>query len=489
MESSRRVPLNALLERLPHETAGDAQRKVTAVVADSRQASDGALFVALPGEHTDGHRYVGDAIARGAGVIVIGEAQAIPPATVATVVRVRDTRAALSAIAAAFYGDPSASLDITGITGTNGKTTITYMVAAILNHAGRRCGVMGTVGAHYGGQTWQLHNTTPLPPELHHVLAEMQAAGAKAVAMEVSSHALALQRVDDVSFFAAALSNVTRDHLDFHLTPHAYRAAKRRLFEMSPRCVLNVDDDAGRQWAAELQAPGREIVTYALLHDAMLWPGNLAVSTNGARFVLDGQAFELHLPGRFNVANALAAVAVARMYGIADAESAAALVTLARVPGRMERIAGDGFEVIVDYAHTPDALENALQALRETAGARVAVVFGCGGDRDRGKRPEMGAIASRLADRIYLTNDNPRTEDPRAILDEIRAGICDRHDGVVEQLDRRKAIERAIADARHGDLVLVAGKGHENYQIVGDRVFPFDDAAVVRDVLARLPAR
>ena len=306
--------------------------------------------------------------------------------------------------------------------------------------------------------------------------------------MEVSSHALALQRVEDVRFFAAVLSNVTRDHLDFHQTPDAYRAAKRCLFDMTQRCVLNRDDDSGAHWAAELRVQGREVITYALERDAALHPTEVLTSTDGSRFMLGGRSFELRLPGRFNIANALAAIGVARMHAISDECSAAALAALQRIAGRMERIAGPGFDVVVDYAHTPDALENALRALRETASHRVAVVFGCGGDRDRGKRPEMGSVAARLADRIYLTNDNPRSEEPKAILLDIRAGIREHAGTVVEELDRRRAIERAIAEAQSGDVVLIAGKGHETYQIVGDRVHEFDDAAVARDVLAHRTA-
>jgi len=490
MESNRRISLAELLDRLPQGALeGDAARSVSAITADSRDAVPGALFVALAGEHTDGHRYVRDAIARGAAAVVVQDAGEIGDTGSAAVVRVGDSKRALSALAAAFYGDPSHALDTVGVTGTNGKTTTTRMIAAILDHAGIGCGVIGTVGAQYANRQWPLRNTTPLPPELHAVLAEMQAAGAKAAAMEVSSHALALERVEDVRFFAAVLTNVTRDHLDFHQSPQAYRAAKRRLFTLSRRCILNADDTCGAQWAAELLSEGRTVRTYGLHEGATLRAHGLAVAADGIAFNLDGRRFELQLSGRFNVYNALAAIAVARLMGVADELSAEGLASLDRVPGRMERLRGGGLDVVVDYAHTPDALENALRSLRETTAGALAVVFGCGGDRDRGKRPEMGAVAAHLADRIYLTSDNPRGETPRAIVDEIRAGIGTSGDNVVEELDRRRAIELAIAQARPGDVVLVAGKGHETYQIVGDRVLPFDDASVARDALARLPAR
>jgi UDP-N-acetylmuramoyl-L-alanyl-D-glutamate--2,6-diaminopimelate ligase len=321
-----------------------------------------------------------------------------------------------------------------------------------------------------------------LAPELHGLLARMRDEGAKAVAMEVSSHALALDRVDDVRFRIAALTNVTRDHLDFHQTLDAYAAAKRRLFSLAPACVLNVDDAYGARWEPELSREGRSVVSYGLRHGALLVPRDLAVESFGSRFTVSGQAYELRLPGRFNVWNALAAIGVARLMEIDDATAARGLAEVERVAGRMERLAGGGVAVVVDYAHTPDALESALRSLRETATGALTVVFGCGGDRDSGKRPEMGAVAARLADRLYVTSDNPRTEEPQMIVDAIVAGIGNREH--VVELDRRRAIERAIAEAHAGDVVLVAGKGHEAYQIVGERVLPFDDAAIAREALS-----
>jgi UDP-N-acetylmuramoyl-L-alanyl-D-glutamate--2,6-diaminopimelate ligase len=312
----------------------------------------------------------------------------------------------------------------------------------------------------------------------------MKDGGARAVALEVSSHALALERVDDVRFSVAALTNVTRDHLDFHGSPDAYAAAKRRLFDLSPHAVLNIDDEYGARWAGELRRAGRDTLTYGLRGDADLVPQRIALGASGSRFVVDGRPYELGLPGRFNVWNALAAIGIARIMKIDERAIAQGLASLERVAGRMERLHGMGVDVVVDYAHTPDALRSALHALRETKGGSLAVVFGCGGDRDRGKRAEMGAIAVELADRIYLTNDNPRGEEPLAIVRDIAGGIADERRYVVE-LDRGAAISRAIAEARAGDVVLVAGKGHETYQIVGERVLAFDDRAAVRDALAK----
>lgn len=482
MAVERHAALTTLLNRLrPQVVIGEPAGSVEAIETDSRNVRPGALFIAVPGSRTDGHRFIGEAIRNGARAVI---AERLPEEVTdgVTVAQVSDSRRALSVISASFYGDPSHALDVIGVTGTNGKTTTTHMIAAISNAAGIACGIAGTVGAQFGSRTWRLENTTPLPPELHALLAQMRGDGAKAVAMEVSSHALALNRVDDVRFRIAALTNIARDHLDFHQTLDSYAAAKRRLFELAATCVLNVDDRYGNRWALELHREGHSVTSYGTRYGANLVPVEIVANSDGTRFRVGRQRYEIRLPGQFNVWNALAAIGVAQAMGIDDAVSARGLQALERVPGRMERISGDGVTAVVDYAHTPDALESALSALRETTGGALAVVFGCGGDRDRGKRPEMGSIAARLADRVYVTSDNPRSEDPVAIVDAILIGIG-RSEHVVE-LDRRRAIERAIAEARSGDVVLVAGKGHEAYQIVGERVLPFDDVAVARDALA-----
>jgi UDP-N-acetylmuramoyl-L-alanyl-D-glutamate--2,6-diaminopimelate ligase len=475
-------PLERLLARLPAtQVTGDRTRMVTSIEIDSRRVRDGACFVALRGEHDDGHAFLDRAVEAGARVLVVEEMREIPPRDDATIVRVPDTRRALSALAAAFYGDPSQQLSVHGVTGTSGKTTTTRMIAAIANAAGIACGVIGTVGAEFGSRTWKLENTTPLPPELQGLLAEMRDLGARAVAMEVSSHALALDRVEDVRFRTGVLTNITRDHLDFHETMEAYASAKRRLFTMCESAVLNAGDPLGAQWEAAIRSR-IPTLTYAVVGMADLVPSSVCLLATGSSFSLDGTAFEIPIPGRFNVANALAAIGTARRAGIDDATSARGLRAVGVVRGRMERIAGGDVDVIVDYAHKPDALEQVLKALREAAPRELTVVFGCGGDRDRGKRPEMGRIAAQYADRIYVTSDNPRSEDPLAIIREIEAGIGT-HRHVVES-DRRRAIERAVAEAKHGDVVLIAGKGHETYQVVGDRTLPFDDAAVAREALA-----
>ena len=477
-----------LLARLPASTRvlGDTQRDFTSIAIDSRRVQPGALFIAVSGEHVDGHAYVDAAITNGAAAVVVEEAHALKVAEGVTALAVPDSRRALSTISAIFYGDPSHTLDVLGVTGTNGKTTTTRMIASILEAAHRPCGVIGTVGAQLRDTSWTLENTTPLPPELHGLLAQMHEQGAWAVAMEVSSHALALDRVEDVRFRVAALTNVTRDHLDFHQTLEAYAAAKRRLFSMAQAAVLNIDDEHGERWLDTIRRH-TPTLTYSLRGNADLVAHNVLGDASSSTFEVDGVAMRIHLPGLFNVHNALAAIGVARTLGIDLETCAEGLDALERVRGRMEHVSGGDVDVVVDYAHTPDALENALIALRETTQHALVVVFGCGGDRDRGKRPEMGRIAATYADRIYVTSDNPRTEAPDAIVAQIEEGVG-MHEHVVE-IDRRTAIRRAIDEAKPGDVVLIAGKGHETYQIVGTQTLPFDDAEVAHEALNARGAR
>ncbi|HET9030084.1 MAG TPA: UDP-N-acetylmuramoyl-L-alanyl-D-glutamate--2,6-diaminopimelate ligase [Candidatus Aquilonibacter sp.] len=471
------MKLSALLARLPASTqvTGDRDVEISSLEIDSRRVKPGALFVAVPGEHVDGHEFVNAALKNGAAAVVAQSGRRID-ATPACLVYVPDTRRALSTLAAGFYGDPSRAMDVIGVTGTNGKTTTTHMIASILKKAGRRCGIIGTVGGYYDRFMWELSNTTPLPPELHALLAEMRERGADSIAMEVSSHALALERVEDVRFRVGVFTNLTRDHLDFHQTFEAYAAAKHRLFTMCEAAVINVDDEHGARWAAETRHK-IPTITYSLRGDADVVARDIEIDSKESRFTVDGTAMTLLIPGRFNVANALAAIGVARHLGIGDDVVEQALWTIENVPGRMEYVGDNIVHAIVDYAHTPDALYQALWALRE-ATSGVALVFGCGGDRDKGKRAEMGRIAAQHARRIYVTSDNPRTEDPMAIIADIEAGIGS-HPHVVEP-DRKRAIERAIDESQPGEIVLIAGKGHEKYQIVGTQVLPFDDSEVAR---------
>ena len=475
--------------------AGSLPPSVDAIASDSRAVKPGTLFIALRGTRTDGHAHLADAIARGASVVVVEEARPTAPRHDVTAPRhdvtaprhdvtlslskggvptvtVPDTTIAASALADAFHDHPSADLIVAGVTGTNGKTTTTHLIRDVLETAGIPCGVIGTLGGAFRERRWPLSNTTPLALELHGLLAAQRDAGAKAVAMEVSSHALALHRVDHVRFAAAALTNITRDHLDFHGTPERYVAAKRRLFDLAPHAVLNADDPSGAAFARELTSA----TTYALDTEATLRATDVALDGEGSTFRLGELVVRIALPGRFNVRNALAAFGIARALGIDDATIVRGLAATRAVPGRMERFGAFGIHAIVDYAHTPDALENVLRAARETTKGSLIVVFGCGGDRDPGKRVNMGEIAARLADRVIVTSDNPRSEDPMAIALAIANGFA----RTEIELDRRRAIRRAIDEAQAGDTVVVAGKGHEPYQIVGSETRAFDDRDEVR---------
>jgi UDP-N-acetylmuramoyl-L-alanyl-D-glutamate--2,6-diaminopimelate ligase len=450
---------------------GRLPEAITTIVTDSRVAQPGALYVAMRGERVDGHQFVRAAVANGAVAVVAERESAVD----APQIIVEDTRVAISRLADVYFGHPSRAMTIAGITGTNGKTTTAHLLRAVLDAAGQPCGIIGTLGGAFREEKWPLGNTTPLALELHRVLAAMQSSGATAVAMEVSSHALALGRVEDVQFAVAALTNITRDHLDFHGTMERYTAAKRRLFDHAPKAVLNLDDAAGVRFKSELP----HAMTYAIDARADVRPERVVLKGDGSTFTVDGTPVEIFLPGRFNVRNALATFAIARSLGVSDDAIARGLAAARAVPGRMERIGAFGIDAIVDYAHTPDALENVLHAARETTRGKLIVVFGCGGDRDPGKRAEMGEIASRGSDRVIVTSDNPRSEDPMRIAREVASRI---HADII--IDRRAAIRNAISEAVAGDTVIVAGKGHETYQIVGDETHPFDDRDEVRAAFA-----
>jgi UDP-N-acetylmuramoyl-L-alanyl-D-glutamate--2,6-diaminopimelate ligase len=473
------------------EAAGDGV--VTGIAYDSRRVEPGNVFVALQGLRADGAAFARHAIERGA-MAVVSERPAPPDAPVAWVL-VEDARLALAVLAAAFWRRPSADMQVVGITGTNGKTTTAYLVASIFDAAGIRCGVLGTVGYRIGDEMREATRTTPEAPDVQSLLREMVDLGCGACAMEVSSHALSLRRVDETRFAAAVFTNLTRDHLDFHDDMEAYFRAKRRLFEMLPPDapgVINLDDPRG---VALSEAGGRP-VTYAVNRSADVTPGPLSLSLEGSTFDVRTPRGALRirsaLVGRPNVYNILAAVSTGTSLGVSSEAIERGVSALRGVPGRFQVASSpkDEVTVIVDYAHTDDALRNLLETTRLLAPGRLITVFGCGGDRDRTKRPLMGAVAGRLSDLILITSDNPRTEDPRRIIEEIRLGITadtrrDNRQTLLTIVDRREAISKAIELARPGDLVLVAGKGHEKYQVIGSQVLPFDDVAVVREALVR----
>ncbi|MGE5243868.1 MAG: UDP-N-acetylmuramoyl-L-alanyl-D-glutamate--2,6-diaminopimelate ligase, partial [Betaproteobacteria bacterium] len=406
-----------------------------------------------------------------------------------------DARLALALLAAEYFGHPSARMRVVGITGTNGKTTTAYLIASIFDAAGIKCGMLGTVAYRVGDEVREATRTTPEAPDVQALLREMVDRGCGACAMEVSSHALALRRVDGVTFGAAVFTNLTRDHLDFHADMESYFRAKRRLFEMLPRdapSLVNLDDPRA---ASLVEIAGRP-VTYAIGRAADIMPGPLSFSLEGLAFEVRTPRGTLHvrssLVGRPNVYNILAAVATGTALGLPFDAIERGLRTIDGVPGRFQvvSLAKDDVTVVVDYAHTDDALRNLLETARPLARGRLITVFGCGGDRDRTKRPLMGAVAGRLSDLIVITSDNPRSEDPERIIEEIQRGITadTRRDAAQRTLtivERRQAIDKAVELAHPGDLVLIAGKGHEKYQVIGDRVLPFDDVAVAREALAR----
>src|SRR3954471_11842664 len=465
---------------------------VSGIAYDSRAVAPGQVFVALKGQHADGTSFARQAIQRGAAAIV--SEQAAPDGVQLPWAIVEDARLELAVLAAVFYRDPSREMRVIGITGTNGKTTTAYLLAAIFDAAGIRCGILGTVGYRIGDEVREATRTTPEAPEVQALLREMVEHHCGACAMEVSSHALSLRRVDDITFAAAIFTNLTRDHLDFHADMDEYFRAKRRLFEMLPRdapSLVNLDDPRG---AALLAAGGRPL-TYAITRPADVTPGPLSFSLAGLSFDVRTPRGTLQvtskLVGRPNVYNILAAVSAAAALDVPLDAIVRGLRALEGVPGRFQVVseAKDEVTVVVDYAHTDDALRNLLDTARPLAHGRLITVFGCGGDRDRTKRPLMGAVAGRLSDLIVITSDNPRSEDPARIIEEIQRGITPdtrrERQSLLTIVDRRQAIARAVEIARAGDVVLVAGKGHEKYQVIGDHTLAFDDVAVAREALGR----
>jgi len=492
-------PFSSLVAGIPGAlTAGSTSVAVTGLAYDSRRVEAGDAFVCVRGEQTDGHCFAADAVARGASAIVAesGRQHAVdlPPGGALAIVP--DTRAAMAAIACRFYDDPSARLTLAGVTGTNGKTTTALMLDAIFRAAGHSTGLIGTIEYRIGERRVEPPHTTPEAIDLQRILAEMVAGGASHAAMEVSSHALALHRADGCRFAAAVFTNLTPEHLDFHENMDAYLEVKRRLFEdpeflpaSGQRCnAINIDDEAGRTIA--VSARGRTL-TYGLAAGADCRAEDLDLAVDGTRLIVAHPAgslpLRLRLLGQFNVYNALGALSAAIGLGIDPAVAAAALEEMAPVQGRFEHVPSKTRTVLVDYAHSPDGLERALETARRLTRGRVIVVFGCGGDRDSTKRPVMGEIAGRLADRCVVTSDNPRSESPQAIVDQIFAGIApqDRRHCSAE-VDRAAAIRMALEQARPEDLVLIAGKGHETYQIFADRTVDFDDREVALRALREI---
>jgi UDP-N-acetylmuramoyl-L-alanyl-D-glutamate--2,6-diaminopimelate ligase len=480
---------------------GDPSAAPVSLEYDSRKVVPGAAFVAVEGFQSDGHKFAETAAAAGAKVLVVSSAQLESFMHLAdsgvTVVESKDSRRGLSALAAAFYGFPSSRMKVIGVTGTNGKTSITYMLESIYSRLGASVGVIGTVNYRWAGREMPAANTTPESADLQKILSMMAADGVDTVVMEVSSHALDLGRADDVEFDCALFTNLTPDHLDFHSDMESYFTAKKRLFtllEKSPKpvrsAVINTDDPKGRELFSSLNGASYQIFSYGLGAEGDFHPSENSISNriNGISYTLtapDGseEAVNLALAGRFHVYNSLCAAACAVSLGVTAADAAAGLGVLKSVPGRFDVIdSGSGFFGVVDYAHTPDALLKLLLSVKESADGRIITVFGCGGDRDRTKRPVMGRIAAENSDVAIVTSDNPRTEEPAAIINEILTGMKGFSPVVIA--DREQAIKYGVASAREHDIVVVAGKGHEDYQIIGKTKIHFDDRELLRRYFA-----
>ncbi len=477
---------------------GNAKAAVAGLAYDSRQVEPGWVFLAVRGERTDGHNYLAEAVKRGAVGLVIeaGRETKISPPPKGALALVPDSRIAMPVIARAFYDDPSSKLTLVGVTGTNGKTTTALVVDAIFRKAGHQSGVIGTLEYRIGETRRRAPHTTPEAIDLQGLLAEMVEVGVTHAAMEVSSHALSLHRADGCHFAAAIFTNLTPEHLDFHETMEQYFEAKVRLFE-DPQYLpaqgervnaINLDDEAGKLIAA--RALGQTL-TFGLSPHAHCRAEQIELRPEGTQFLAihpTGRVpIRMKLIGEFNVYNALGALAACIGLGIDPEMACSAIEQLPPVRGRFERVPSDKRTVLVDYAHSPDGLRRALETARNVSRGRVTVVFGCGGDRDRTKRPVMGELASRLADRCVITSDNPRSERPEAIIGEILAGIPkETRAGCSVEPDRAKAIRQAIEEAGPDDLVLIAGKGHEDYQIFAEETIHFDDREVATEVLREL---
>ena len=479
--SSGTTGLGSVVEALaPVEVVGSLPERASDLAYDARDVVPGALFFCVPGARADGHDFAGAAVGRGAAALVV---ERVLPLEAPQIV-VADARVAMARAADVFFGSPSRDLEVVGVTGTNGKTTTAFILYAILEAAGRRPGLVGTIERRVGDAVRPAPLNTPEAIELQRLFREMVDAGNRSCVVEATSEGSAQRRLDGTRFSTLVFTNLTPEHLNFHGTMEAYFQAKRRLFDGVPAAV-NAGDRYGRRLAAELRAlAAAPVVTFGLAADADLAPESVELSPSGARIRLEGMDLDTRLRGPFNVENVLAAAAAARLLGVPDEAVAAGVVSVEGVPGRFEALdEGQPFTLIVDYAHTPDSLENVLTAARELAENRVICVFGCGGDRDRAKRPLMGSIAARLADLAIVTSDNPRSEDPLAIIADIVAGAGE---DVAVEPDRGAAIARAVELASAGDVVVIAGKGHERGQELGPHTLPWDDRAAAREALRAL---
>lgn len=479
---------------------GSMDREISSVYYDSRKVNDGSLFVAIKGLKSDGHNFLGEAVKKGAKAVVVenGYQQSVirDRLSETTCISVRDSRKALALISANFYGHPSREMSVIGITGTNGKTTISYLINSILKVNGFKTGLIGTIDYRFDGEIIPSSHTTPESLDLQQFFKRIGDSGGKYCVMEVSSHSLELDRVYGTRFETGVFTNLTQDHLDFHGNLEKYFFAKARLFKEYglKKAVINIDDPYGRRLIKDIKS--ERILTYGIKEDADVKADGINVSINGLKFIANTPIGKLNIESRLlgihNIYNILASVSTAILEGLSGESIIKGIVLLDTVPGRLEGInEGQDFTVLVDYAHTDDALKNVLNAAREIPHNKITVVFGCGGDRDRGKRPLMGKAAVEYSDFAIITSDNPRSEEPSKIIEEIEKGIkqWSAEGRYIKIPDRREAIEYAINNASKGDIVIIAGKGHEDYQIFRDKKIHFDDREVAREAIRKVRSK
>lgn len=473
-------------ELLVTKISGNTEIDIDKICYDSRKVSENCVFVCIVGFETDGHKYIKDAIKAGACAIVVEDGSEIPeiPENI-TVITSCNTRKMLAKMSAEFFDNPQKKLKMIGVTGTNGKTTVTTLLKSILEFKGKKVGLIGTNANYINGKELPAERTTPESYELFELLAQMVKENVEYVVMEVSSHSLDLDRVYGIEFLVGTFTNLTQDHLDFHKTMENYKNAKKKLFAMSQNAVINADDEAGKEYTKDISS---SLLTYSVDGVAKLKAKEIKISARGVIFDLEyeGKSYKVRLgiPGKFSVYNALAALGTAMALGISVESIIEALTFAKGVMGRCETVyTNTDYTVIIDYAHTPDGLQNIISTVREFCDGRIITLFGCGGDRDRSKRPVMGKVAASLSDYCVVTSDNPRTENPTKIIEDIMIGVNETDCPHIIIENRREAIGYALSFAKRGDCVLLAGKGHETYQIIGKTKNHFDEREVIKDFL------
>ncbi|MEA4816024.1 MAG: UDP-N-acetylmuramoyl-L-alanyl-D-glutamate--2,6-diaminopimelate ligase [Lachnospiraceae bacterium] len=479
------MKLSHVLEGLNYEVlSGGTDIDINNIQYDSRKVSKGDVFIAIKGFKTDGHNYISSAVSNGAAAVILEDYPSEILSGI-TVIKSLDTRYALALVSYNFYDKPSSKMNVIGVTGTNGKTTTTYLIKTILEKQGRKTGIIGTIGNMIGDKKFHAERTTPESLELMELFSDMQKEGVSDVIMEVSSHSLDLKRVAFCDFDIGVFTNLTQDHLDYHKTMEAYKEAKSMLFEMAKAAVVNIDDEAALYM---LEKASGKTLTFGIDNDANLRACDITIESTGVNFTLmyNDKKYDvsLNIPGKFSIYNALGAMAVCVLMDVPMKTIIEGLKENTGAPGRFQTIpAKNGISVIIDYAHTPDGLLNILNTAREFAKAKIITVFGCGGDRDKTKRPIMGEISGNISDYAIITSDNPRTEDPLKILDDVEVGMAKTNCKYEKIADRREAIKRAVSIAEKDDIIIIAGKGHEDYQIFTDRTIHFDDVETAKEIL------